>query len=66
MDRARMPTRLGRLGDDDDESFVESLTPAQRMELVWPLTRQVWAFVDGTEDEPRLRRHVGRVVRGGR
>ena len=61
-----MPTRLSRLGDPPDESFVDGLTPAERMELVWPLTLQAWSFMQGTEGEPRLQRHAVRVVRRAR
>lgn len=64
--RAQLPTRLCRLGDEPEDDYVARLTPAERMALVWPITLQAWAFQTGTTDEPRLRRDVGRVVRGGR
>ena len=41
-------------------------TPAERFALVWPITLKAWAFKTGVLDEPRLRRDVGRVVRGRR
>lgn len=66
MDRAQLPTRLYRLGEEPDDDYVARLTPAERMALVWPITLQAWAFQTGTTDEPRLRRDAGRVIRGGR
>jgi hypothetical protein len=56
-------TTLAAADEVDDEG---SLTPAQRVEIVWQLTRDAWTFKDGRWDEPRLRRDVGRVIRRGR
>jgi hypothetical protein len=67
MDRGDLRTRLFRLGTEpEDDDYVASLSPAERMALVWPITLQAWSFHTGTVDEPRLRRDVGRVLRGGR
>jgi hypothetical protein len=38
-------------------------TPAERVAMVWQLTREAWTFKDGHWNEPRLRRDVGRVIR---
>jgi hypothetical protein len=66
MDRSAYPTRKTRLDDQgDDNVHLASLTPGQRMEMVWQLTLQAWAFKEDLRDEPRLRRDVGRVVRSG-
>jgi hypothetical protein len=56
-------TTLDRQGSDRD---LAALTPGERMSMVWPLTVQAWQFKEPTADEPRLRRHVVRVVRGRR
>ena len=56
-------TTLAAAGEREDEM---RLTPGQRVEIVWQLTRDAWTFKDGRWDEPRLRRDVGRVVRRGR
>jgi hypothetical protein len=66
MDRSRYPTRRRRLQDPEDYSAVDALSPAARVAMVWPLTLQAWAFHTELPDEPRLRRDVGRVTRGGR
>lgn len=64
MDRRHYPTQVTRLGDSDDEAYLDRLSSAERLGLVWTLTLQAWAFYEGHADEPRLRRDVGRVVRG--
>jgi hypothetical protein len=66
VDRSQLPTRRCRLGEEPEDDYVAQLAPAERMALVWPITLQAWAFQTGTTDEPRLRRDVGRVVRGAR
>lgn len=65
VDRSRAVTRLRRLQDDED-AYLDHLTAEERMALVWPITLQAWGFKEGLRDEPRLRRDVIRVVRGGR
>jgi hypothetical protein len=62
-DRSKYPTRVRGLHDPEDTSYVMSLTPAERMRMVWQLTLQAWAFKEGLTVEPRLRRDVVRVVR---
>jgi hypothetical protein len=64
-DRSLWPTRKLRLGEEPSSAFAR-MTPGERVELVWQLTAQAWTFKEGTWDEPRLRRDVVRVVRGGR
>jgi hypothetical protein len=64
VDRSKYPARLRHLHDPEDDGDIQRLTPAQRMEMVWQLTLQTWAFKEGLAVEPRLRRDVVRVVRG--
>jgi hypothetical protein len=64
VDRSAYPTRKARLHDAQDDAYVLSLTPAERMELVWQLTVQAWEFKEGRPIDPRVRRDVVRVVRG--
>ncbi|MFL5310731.1 MAG: hypothetical protein ACJ79H_09805 [Myxococcales bacterium] len=63
MDRSRYPVRLTRLGVEEARPV---LTPQQRIAMVWTLTAQAWAFKESTFRESRLRRDVGRLVRGRR
>jgi hypothetical protein len=45
---------------------VRAMTPAERLEMVWPLTVEAWLFMGKPVDESEFQRHVVRVVRGGR
>ena len=61
IDRSSYETRRTTLGADKKE--IDRTTAAQRVLMVWQLTREAWTFKDGRWDEPRLRRDVGRVIR---
>ena len=61
--RSKYPTRLLRLGEEGPDRSVLDLTPEERVKMVWELTRQAWTFKDGYWHEPRLCRHVARVIR---
>lgn len=65
MDRSHYPVRKLKLSEEGSEP-ASTLTPAERIALVWPLTVEAWTFKDGRFDESRLRRDVVRVVRRGR
>ena len=62
-DRSHTPTRIRRLHDEEDDEYLRGLEPGERMAMVWQLTLQAWAFMEGLVDEPRLRRDVVRIVR---
>jgi hypothetical protein len=62
-DRSSLPTRLRRLSDEGDDSDVLALSPAERIEMMWPLTLSAWAFTGELLSEPQLSRHVVRVER---
>ena len=66
IDRSHYPTRIIRPGDRELPDPVLSMTPEQRLEMVWPLTLEAWRFMGKPVDELRLQRHVVRVVRRGR
>ena len=63
LDRSVHKTRVSESGPD---LWLRSLTPAQRVAMVWQLSLQAWAFKEGLLDEPRLRRDVVRTIRGKR
>ena len=65
VNREHYVTRRTSL-DAPDPHDERSLTAGERVELVWQLTREAWTFKDGRWNEPRLRRDVGRVIRGRR
>jgi hypothetical protein len=64
MKMDRQITRLGRLGDHWDDDFVPG-TMAERIAMVWPLTRDVFSLSRRHDVERRLQRHVARLVRRG-
>lgn len=56
-----LKTKLSEQGDD--RLYYASLTPEQRVAMVWPLTITAWKFRQPDGFEPRLSRHVARVER---
>ncbi|HEX7421154.1 MAG TPA: hypothetical protein VF505_14790, partial [Thermoanaerobaculia bacterium] len=62
-DRGHWPTRKGSLTDELDQRDVASMTPSERVEMVWELTKTAWSFKDPSFRESRLRRDIGRVIR---
>ena len=64
-DRSNWPTRIGRLSDQGEDADVLAMTPAERMEMMWPLAVNAWAFKGEDVSGSRLQRHVVRVKRRG-
>ena len=67
--------RKTRLCDQGEELDWLDATPEERMQAVWQITLDAWAMLgdstqanatQGDGGEPRLLRHVVRVVRGKR
>ncbi len=52
------------LEEQGRESGLPDVTPADRFLMVWPLTLAAWAFKEPNVVQPRLQRHVVRVIRG--
>ena len=63
MDRTK--TRLSRLEQQRDGSYLEA-TPAERLQLVWPLTLEATSFFGGDDAQRRLQRDVTKLGRRGR
>lgn len=63
-DRASWPVRKGRVGDRQIDDYSH-LTPAERVGLIWELTRATWAAMGEPDADPTLQRHVARVVSRG-
>lgn len=68
MDRSRYKVWISRASDAVRElEQAPQTTPAQRLAMVWRLTLDSWTFAGKiTDAEPRLQRHVVRVLRGQR
>ena len=55
--------KITTLEAQGQETDLSSTTVEDRWKMMWPLALQAWAFM-GTNVEPRLQRHVERVIRG--
>ena len=55
--------RIRKLDEQSDKDDLESTTPAQRIEMMWQLTLDAWAFKGEPLAELRLPRHIIRVLR---
>ncbi|MCO6459341.1 MAG: hypothetical protein J5I93_28865 [Pirellulaceae bacterium] len=54
------------LAEDNDEGLVLAATPAERLQMVWPMTQDCWAFVPNYDAKLEFQRHVERLERRGR
>ncbi len=61
MDRSIV--KLTTLDQQGRDSGVPNATPAERLLMVWPLTVTAWAFKEPNVVQPRLQRHVARLIR---
>lgn len=61
-ERSKSTMRKTTLADETPPD-VSKLSPSERVELVWQLTKTSWAFKDPTFRESRLRRDIGRIIR---
>ena len=52
-----------KLEEQDKSDDLRSTTPAQRLEMMWQLTMDAWAFKGEPIAELRLPRHIIRVLR---
>ncbi len=60
-DRSIRITRLSDQGADAD--LRATTTPEERIEMMWQLALDAWAFMGEPLDDSRLRRDVVRVIR---
>lgn len=61
-----IPVRRTTLSEHGQTDELLKLTPSDRIGMMWQLALQAWMSKEGSADEPRLHRHVVRIVRGGR
>ena len=64
MENQREIVRVGKLADDDQDEYLKATTAAQRLEMIWELTVDAWAFKGESVDQLPLPRHIVRVLRG--
>lgn len=51
------------VAEKENRSYISSLSPAKRIEMVWPLTLTAFAFTGKEIAESRLQRHLVRIYR---
>jgi hypothetical protein len=65
--RPGITVRKYKMGEEPliDEDVLR-MTPGERMALQWEITKALWMWQSGSDDEPPFRRDVVRVIRRGR
>jgi len=64
QDAQAVPGRLFRLGEQPDPVDDEAeLTPAERINAVWQVTKRAWAFSKRPLPAPGSTRRAGRLTR---
>ena len=62
--RSDITVRQYALGEEPEyDPHTMALSPGERIEMVWQITKDAWAFKEPSFRESRLRRDVARVVR---
>ena len=61
VSRRAWPIRKYRLGEEPSDDLSDSTTPAQRLEMMWPLALEAWSLTgkplpDYARDEAPVRR----------
>lgn len=66
-ERSHSTVRKYKLGEEPEyDPAIMELTPGERIDMVWEITKTAWAFYDPEFRESRLQRDVVRVIRRGR
>lgn len=66
-DRRNVTVKKFKIGQEPNvDEEVARMTPAERLDLQWEITKAVWAWKLRTFDEPAFRRDVARLIRSGR
>ena len=55
--------RTVNLHDQNSESDLAGMTPADRIGMMWQLALDAWAFMGEPVAEPGLQRHIVRILR---
>ena len=63
--RRRQVARLTTLAKAHDRDDLALTTAAERFDMMWQVTLDAWTFLGEPVVEPRLPRHVERIVRRG-
>jgi hypothetical protein len=64
LTRSEIDLRTYKPGQDPEfDEEVRRMTPGERIELTWQISRAVWMWETGSVDEPVFRRDIVRVIR---
>ena len=63
MNHGSRTVRVRKLSEQGTEPDLKDTTPAERIAMMWQLALDAWDFMGEPVVEPRLPRHVVRVVR---
>ena len=63
MRNKQIIVRKRNLKETEPDSFLMETTEAERMAMVWEITKDVWVFLGDRNAESRLPRHVVTVER---
>jgi hypothetical protein len=64
VDRSRWTVKKYKLGEEPEyDEATMRLTHGERIEMVWEITKNAWAFKDPNFREFEFRRDVARVIR---
>lgn len=55
--------QVKKLSEQTDDFDLKNTTPAERFGMMWQLTLDAWAFKGEPIAEPKLQRHIIRVLR---
>jgi hypothetical protein len=65
-DRSEWPVWVGRVGEPEPKADYSLLSPSERIELCWKVTKQAWALTGALLDESAFCRNSESVSRPGR
>ena len=65
-DRSEWPVWQGRVGEREPPPSVAHLTPSERIDLCWEVSKQAWLLSGGELDESAFRRDVEVLTRRAR
>jgi hypothetical protein len=51
-DRSAWPVWVGRVGEPEPKADYSHLSPSERIELCWEVTKQAWVLTGALLDEP--------------
>lgn len=65
-DRSEWPVWVGRVGEPEPKADYSHLSPSERIELCWKVTKEAWALTGALLDESAFCRNSESVSRRGR